>query len=136
MYKIIQLGLGFAFLSAASFGATDKPICPGIISPEVVKKLSEDGSVEIKNTKEGSDSEKFSLASKEEANDDYNKRLIETKDKLDEFLKKSKDSLSVVRFRNTHENIKMMDPTKRHCPFTLMKGTEVAVIVLKPESND
>jgi hypothetical protein len=135
MYKIIQLGLGFACLSAASFGTTDKPICPGFITPEVVKKLSENGSVEIKNEKEGSDSRKFSLASNKEANNNYNNRLIETKNKLDEFLEKSNANLSVVPYRNTHQSFKLMDPTKRHCPFTLTKGTEVAVIVLKPESE-
>jgi hypothetical protein len=108
---------------------TNKPLtleCPTIKEADL-KTLAEAGKIDLNG-------KSFRLASEQEIISNYNKSLIESKADLQTFLNKSASLLTVTRYINSHRNHMMKNQLKKHCPYTLERESEIAVIAIVPAS--
>lgn len=100
--------------------------CPTIKEANL-KTLAEVGKIDLNG-------KSFRLASEQEIINNYNKSLIESQSDLQTFLTKSNSTLTVTRYINSHRNPMMKNQLKKHCPYTLERESEIAVIAILPTS--
>lgn len=108
---------------------TNKPLaleCPTIKNADL-KILADTGEVQLNG-------KSFRLVFEQEIINNYNKRLIESQADLATFLNKSNSALTVTRHVNSHHNATINSPLKKHCPYVLERGTDIAVIAIAPAS--
>ena len=136
MFKNIAQTLLITVTASASSMADDavakdvsKPTvleCPTMKEANL-KTLAETGKIDLNG-------KSFRLASEQEIINNYNKSLIGSQSDLQTFLNKSTSALTVTRYINSHRNAMMKDQLKKHCPYTLERKSEIAVIALVPIS--
>lgn len=115
----------------ASFGEEPKPlipICPAM-TEEKLQTLADQGKVSLSD-------KTYNLVTQSETHNNYNGRLIETKEKLTDFLKETKAKPTVTLNINSHQNPMMRDHQKPYCAYMLERDTEEFVIALMPSSED
>lgn len=100
--------------------------CPTIKEANL-KTLAETGKIDLNG-------KSFRLASEQEIINNYNKSLIGSQSDLQTFLSKSTSTLTVTRYINSHRNAMMKNQLKKHCPYTLERKSEIAVIAILPTS--
>lgn len=135
MSKNIVRALLVTVVASVSLSANDaskeanKPLvleCPLMKSTDL-KTLADTGEIQLND-------KSFHLVFEQETGNNYNKRLLGSKENLDAFLNKSNAILTVTRHINSHQNAMMKDHSKKHCPYILERGPEIAVIALAPTS--
>ena len=111
---------------AASKDADKPPVleCPTMKEADL-KTLAEAGKIDLNG-------KSFHLASEQEIINNYNKSLIGSQSDLQTFLNKSTSTLTVTRHINSHRNAMMKNQLKKHCPYTLERESEIAVIAIVP----
>jgi hypothetical protein len=97
------------------------------MKPAEVKTLADTGKIQLNG-------KSFRLVFEPETGNNYNKRLIGSQSDLADFLNKSTSTLTVTRHINTHQNAMMKDHSKKHCPYILERGLEIAVVAIAPAS--
>ena len=113
---------------AASKGVSKPNVleCPTIKEANL-KTLAEVGKIDLNG-------KSFRLASEQEIINNYNKSLIESQSDLQTFLNISNSTLTVTRYINSHRNAMMKNQLKKHCPYTLEREADIAVIAILPTS--
>jgi len=100
--------------------------CP-LMKPADLKTLADAGEIQLKG-------KSFRLVFEQVTGDNYNKRLIGSQSDLAAFLNKPTPTLTVTRYINTHHNAMMKELSKKHCPYILERGSEIAVVAIAPTS--
>jgi hypothetical protein len=136
MFKNILQTLLITVTASASLMADDaatkdvsKPTpleCPTMKEVNL-KTLAETGKIDLNG-------KSFRLVSEQEIINNYNKSLIGSQSDLQVFLTKSTSTLTVTRYINSHRNAMMKNQLKKHCPYTLERESDIAVIAIVPTS--
>ncbi|MGV8949085.1 MAG: hypothetical protein ACOH2E_06980 [Candidatus Paracaedibacter sp.] len=136
MFKNILQTLLITVTASASLMADDaatkdvsKPTpleCPTMKEANL-KTLAETGKIDLNG-------KSFRLVSEQEIINNYNKSLIGSQSDLQVFLTKSTSTLTVTRYINSHRNAMMKNQLKKHCPYTLERESDIAVIAIVPTS--
>ena len=100
--------------------------CPNMNEANL-KTLAESGKIDLNG-------KSFRLASEQDIINNYNKSLIGSQSDLQTFLNKSTSTLTVTRYINSHRNAMMKNQLKKHCPYTLERESDIAVVAIVPAS--
>lgn len=104
------------------------PICP-TMTEENLQTLANDGKVSLGG-------QMYNLVTHSQTHNNYNGRLIESKEKLTDLLNESKSKPTVTWNINSHQNPMMRDHQKPFCAYKLERDTEEFVVALMPDSSD